>query len=195
MFKGGGMEQAEDVAILARIARGDQKAMMTFYDRQFGLVAGFCRRLVSDPGLADEVIQDVFWEVWRRARDYDPARAGVAAWLLLMARSRVIDGLRRGRRRAQEDLVDHEDVRVESAAAGDTVEQVVEMRERDTRIGSAVKTLPDVQRDVIERVFWRGQSAREVAEVQGVPLGTVKTRLRLGLGKLRGMMEAEPDDA
>jgi RNA polymerase sigma-70 factor (ECF subfamily) len=189
------MTDPEGERLLRRIADGDQDAMMTFYDAYFGVVAGLCRRMVADRDAADEVVQDVFWHVWRHAASFDGGRAGVATWLLVLARSRALDALRR-RGRHGDDTQFWEDLPPTAVpAAPDDVPAAVEHNLAREHLYRAFAQLPDVQREVIGSVYFRGRSAREVADRQQVPVGTVKTRLRLGLEKLRRVMEAETDEA
>ncbi len=180
--------------LLGEVANGSQEAMLKFYDGHFGLVAGFCRRLITDRGVADEVIQDVFWQVWRQAHDYDAQRAHVTTWLLTIARSRAVDALRRTKRDRQWSNVDDlagEGLNIPAAPVED---QIVQQLDRE-RIRDALQGLPLQQRDVLFRVHFEGRTAKEVATMESVPLGTIKTRLRLGLDKLRKALEVEQDDA
>lgn len=186
------MTDSEENTLIRRIAEGDQEAMMAFYDRFFGLVAGFCRRTIQDPGTADEVIQDTFWQVWRQSASYDAERARVSTWVLMMARSRCLDALRRSARVAPTDPWDDVPERL-LATAGDEVPAHVEGRLDQERVQAAFQTLPDAQRSVVLRVYLQGKTAQQVAEEQEVPLGTVKTRLRLALDKLRRVLEVHPD--
>jgi RNA polymerase sigma-70 factor (ECF subfamily) len=193
------MSDQEGAALLGRIAAGDDAAMMAFYDRYFGLVAGYCRRMVSDRESADEAIQDTFWQVWRQASRYDPERAAVATWLLVLARSRCLDALRRLEReppRAGEPFSDAEDASdppMARLAAPDDVEGLAEQRWTMAAVRRAFATLPEAQRETIRHVYFLGESAGRVADREGVPVGTVKTRLRLGLTKLRRVLEVEID--
>lgn len=176
------MRDPEGEAWLLRIAEGDQAAMMRFYDRFFGLVAGYCRRMLPDRELADEVIQDVFMRVWRSAERFDPERAGVATWLLVIARSRSVDALRVSRRTVSGDS--WEELAVPPAAPDDVAEEAAGRLEQES-VRRAVAGLPDTQREALTMVYLEGLSGQEAAQRQQVPLGTLKTRLRLGLEKLR----------
>ncbi len=177
-------------AWLARIAEGDQDAMMRFYDRYFGLVAGYCRRTIPDRESAEEVIQDVFLMVWRSAARFDAERSGVATWLLVMARSRSVDALRKARRSVAGDS--WEDVAEPPAAPDDVAEDAAGHLEQDA-VRHAVAGLPAHQREALTMVYLEGLSGQEAAQRQQVPLGTLKTRLRLGLAKLRDVLGGESD--
>lgn len=178
--------------ILRRMAAGDQEAMMQFYDQYFGVVAGFCRKLISDREAADEVIQDTFWQVWRTAGLYDAGRAPVIGWILTIARSRAIDRLRKIARQPDAAALD-EAVGLSPTAVG-TVEGAVLQHEQEESLYEALNGLPEAQRTMIYAVYLRGQTAEEASMRQKIPLGTAKTRLRLGLDKLRRMMEVSTDE-
>ncbi|AEW05660.1 RNA polymerase, sigma-24 subunit, ECF subfamily [Sulfobacillus acidophilus DSM 10332] len=174
-----------DQELLTRIAAGDQDAMMAFYDRYFGLVAGYCRKLIHDRMQADEVIQDVFWQVWKTACLYDAGRASATVWLMTIARSRAIDRLRR---LAKETATVEWDAAGEAVTSSNNVEQAVVARSAQDALYDALDQLPDAQKAMIAAVYIRGQTAEQAARRQQIPVGTAKTRLRLGLEKLRRMV-------
>lgn len=188
-------ESAEPNDMMRAIAMGKEDAMMAFYDTYFGLVAGFCRKMIYDRGTADEVIQDIFWQVWRQAGEYDPARAKISTWLLTIARSRVIDGLRRLKRQDWLVVEEHEGSELAETLRSNEVESAVEANFERHRIRQALQNLPPPQRDVLYRIHFEGRTAKEVADHESVPIGTIKTRLRLGLEKLRKVLEVQADDA
>ncbi|POB09625.1 MAG: RNA polymerase sigma factor [Sulfobacillus thermosulfidooxidans] len=173
--------------LLSQIAQGNQQAMMEFYDQYFGIVAGYCRKMIADRNIADEVIQDTFMQVWRTAAVYDAGRAPVTGWLLTLARSRAIDRLRKVAREPTQAGLD-EAVGLEGGPS-DQVETAVVKREAETTLHQAMETLPAAQKNMIEAVYIRGQTAEEAARRQNIPVGTAKTRLRLGLEKLRRALE------
>ncbi len=181
----------DDTALLRQIAGGDQQAMLQFYDKYFGIIAGYCRKVIFDRDAADEVIQDVFWQVWKTANAYDVGRAQVSAWLLTIARSRAIDRMRKIARNADRLMVD--EAAGLNVVASDNVEYVASSRETQTELLEALEELPPTQKSMIEAVYFRGQTAQEAAGRQQVPVGTAKTRLRLGLDKLRRVMEVKSD--
>ncbi len=181
----------DDQALLRQIADGDQAAMLIFYDRYFGIIAGYCRKLVFDREAADEAIQDTFWQVWKTAALYDAGRAPVAAWLLTIARSRAIDRMRKISRESERMVMD--DGQAVAMASGDNVEQSAFLRETQNEIWDALDRLPEAQRTMIEAVYFRGQTAEDAARRQQVPVGTAKTRLRLGLDKLRKTLGVNAD--
>lgn len=185
-----GEADTQSVQLIERIAQKDQEAMMAFYDHYFGMVAGLCRRLIHDRQVADEVIQDTFWQVWQTAARYDPERAQVGSWLLMLARSRALDALRKlGRQPSTEEWASVP--ANEAATPADAISAEVERRWQQSRVRAAFEDLPPPQREAVHKVFWQGWTAQEVAAAQEVPLGTVKTRLRLALNKMRQVLEVE----
>jgi len=182
----------EGAALIARIAAGDRDAFGRFYDAFAALVFGLIRRILRDQQAAEEVLQDVFWQIWREAPHYDPDRGSPEAWLLMRARTRAIDKLRSIRRREKTFVtpVDEAIARPGERAA-DSAGMVAEDRRT---LDAALAELPPAQRRVIELAFFEGLTQSEIAARLGEPLGTVKTRARLGLERLRGVLneEAQP---
>jgi RNA polymerase sigma-70 factor, ECF subfamily len=170
--------------LIRRMAGGDADALAAFYDAYASLAFGLLRRILG-PEEAAEVLQDVFWELWRGARDYDPARGSPEAWVTVRARSRGIDRLRSLRRREEMVAAPLADIAPEDEARNPGV--VAE--ERDA-VRGALAGLPGNQRQVIELSFFGGLSQSEIAARIGQPLGTVKTRMRLGMERLRGLVGA-----
>jgi RNA polymerase sigma-70 factor, ECF subfamily len=176
----------EGEEIIRRMARGDRDAFVRFYDRYAPLAWGVLRRMFADAGEAAEVLQDVFWELWRRAATYDAVRGTPEAWVMVRARSRAIDRLRSVRRRETMFPASLEDAGAVPAGAADPAPVVVA---RET-VRGALKALPDGQREVIELAYLGGLSQSEIAARLAQPLGTVKTRMRLGMERLRDLMGA-----
>jgi len=172
-----------DQASLARIARGDQTAFAELYDRHARLVYSLALRILQDGADAEDIVQEVFAQVWAQADRYDASRGAVAAWMLTLTRSRAIDKLRakRARPEAATEANAAESV-IDSAAAQDlellSAEQV-------TRLQRALKELPDAQRTALELAYYEGLTHVEVAARLSEPLGTVKTRIRQAVMKLR----------
>ncbi|HEV3469886.1 MAG TPA: sigma-70 family RNA polymerase sigma factor [Pyrinomonadaceae bacterium] len=169
-------------------AGGDQQALAALYDATSRTVYGLLLRILADQGAAEEVLLDVYAQVWRQAADYSAARGSPMAWLTTIARSRAIDRLRRGRqeRERAEPLEAFEQV----AAMGASVEDDVTARERAGVVRAALSALPAEQREVIELAYYGGLSHSEIAAARGLPLGTVKTRTRLGLTRLRETLKS-----
>lgn len=171
--------------LIRAMAAGDREALGRFYDRYAPLVHPLLLRLVGDPAEAADVLQEVFWEAWRAAAGYDPARGTPEAWIVVRARSRGIDR-RRALRRKDEVFVAPVDERLAVAAgpAGDAADRAT--------LDRALGALPEEQRAVIELAYFGGLSQTEIAERLEQPLGTVKTRLRLGLERLRRSLTERP---
>lgn len=169
--------------LIARIAQGDQAALATFYDRTSPQVFGFICKILNNREAAEEVTLDVYTQVWRQAHTYDQRRGAPGAWLMTVARTRAIDRLRA---RANEyGRIESLDA-VELFASSDaTPEQNVEGQERRRYVQEALVGLTVEQRQAIALAYFYGLSQSEIAEKLQVPLGTVKTRMRSGLIKLR----------
>ena len=173
----------ELISYVQGIARGDQAALAALYDSTNRLIYGLILRVLGDAGTAEEVLLDVYTQVWRQATSYDISRGMPLAWLTTIARSRAIDRLRSGwqdqRRKEPMDLLKDR----ETAAASPEDMTVVSERQRFVR--SALALLSPEQREVIELAYYGGLSHSEIAAKLNQPLGTVKTRTRLGMIKLR----------
>ena len=180
-------DDASDLDWVGRIARGDRDALAALYDRHARSVYSLALRIVRNQPDAEEVVQDVFAQAWRTAGRYDRRRGAVPAWLLMMTRSRAIDRLRRGRGEPPRQ----DDERVWGVlAAGDTPpDERAAHGDRVARLRTALEALPFLQRAAIELAFFEGLTHTEVAARLEQPLGTVKTRIRLGLLKLREALE------
>jgi RNA polymerase sigma-70 factor (ECF subfamily) len=176
-------------ALLARIAQGDREAFGRFYDAFAGLALGLIRRILRDPAASEEVLQEVFWQIWQEAARYDPHRGSPEAWLVMRAKTRAIDRLRATRRR-EKTFVAPVDEAVASAP-DDPTENPGVVAERRRFVRSALDGLPEPQRRVVELAFFEGLTQSEIASRLGEPLGTVKTRARLALERLRSLVKRE----
>lgn len=168
--------------LLPLVARGDERAFEQLYDLLVPAVHGLVLQVVRNPAHAEEVTQEVLVEVWRTAARFDPARGSVRAWVATMARRRAID-----RVRAAQAATDR-DVRVGSASMerdADVTADAVEVRLEQQQVRRCMGGLTTLQREAVTLAFYRGHTHREVAGLLAVPLGTVKTRLRDGLIRLR----------
>lgn len=173
-------------ALIARIAAGDRDAFSRFYDLLAPIAFGVIRRVLRDQEAAADVLQEVFWQVWREASRYDPTRGSPEAWVVMRAKTRAIDRLR-SIRRVDRTFVAPVDESVARPDAEPAENPAVRAEERGL-VQGALAQLPEPQRRVIELAFFDGLSHSEIAARLGEPLGTVKTRARLGLERLRGVM-------
>ena len=173
-------------ALIRRVADGDQSALTTLYDATSRFVFGLILRVVGDRATAEEVLLDVYTQAWRQAASYDEQRGAPLAWLMTIARTRGIDRLRSGRyeRHNKEPLESMGDV----TATTSSPEEDSVIAERRGLVHSALDALSTEQREVIELAYYSGLSHSEIALRLGQPLGTVKTRTRLGMMKLREML-------
>ena len=168
---------------ITRIAAGDETALAELYDASSRLVYSLALRILSNPSDAEEVTLDVFTQVWRNAGTFESARGTVMAWLVTMARSRAIDRLRSQKNHPLNAGGEKEMADLASLGASPESQTIGE--ENVQQVRHALDQLPGDQRDAILLSFFNGLSHPEVAEKLGIPLGTVKTRIRLGLSKLR----------
>jgi RNA polymerase sigma-70 factor (ECF subfamily) len=179
----GSYADLDDVEVLAEAARGNVRALAALYDRYAALALTMARRMLGEAG-AEDLVQDVFMEVWRRADAYDPARGTVRTWLLVRLRSRALDRLRSATARRE---VPTEDVAPNRAAP--EVEDPSLVPDRRA-VREALAQLPDDQRQVLELAYFQGMSSSEIAERMGSPIGTVKSRTAAAMVKLRAAMTA-----
>jgi RNA polymerase sigma-70 factor, ECF subfamily len=171
-----------DEDLLLAVARGDQAAFEVLYDRLAPLVHGIVRRVVRDPSQSEEVTQEVLLEIWRTAVRFDPARGAVRSWAATMAHRRAVDRVRS----EQAARVRTEKVGIRDQVRDhDEVSETVERRLEYQQVREALSALTDLQREAVELAYFQGYTYRQVAELLGTPLGTIKTRMRDGLIRLR----------
>jgi RNA polymerase sigma-70 factor, ECF subfamily len=171
----------DDASLVRRIADGDESALATLYDRWAQPIYSVVAHLLRDADGAEDVVEETFWQVWQRASSYDASRGSVRTWILTIARSRALDRLR-SRKRSREDLTD--DLGFVRDPGSDP-SQDAEGAERRRLVYAALTELPDDQRRALELAYFHGLSQSEISELLGQPLGTIKTRMRLGMQKLR----------
>lgn len=184
---GGGVD-TELSSLLALSSRGDHEAFAELYDRTSSRVFGLARRVVRDPAQAEEVAQEAYLDVWRQSARYDAARGGVLAWILIITHRRAVDRVRSTESSRQRDT------RFATLGAGTEFDEVVEAvtSSLDTaRVRKALSTLTDVQREALTLAYYGGYTYKEVSELLDVPLGTIKTRMRDGLIRLRDTLGVE----
>jgi RNA polymerase sigma-70 factor (ECF subfamily) len=175
--------------VVARMAGGDRDAFARFYDRLAPLLYRLILRIVREPADAADVLQDVFWEAWQGAAAYDPARGTPEAWMVTRARTRAIDRMRAVRRRSETFVAPLDEAAAAPAGRGD--DPATRAADRGMAL-SALARLPETQREVIELAYYAGLTQTEIADRLKQPLGTVKTRMRLGLERLREAARATP---
>lgn len=169
---------------MRRVARRDQTAFDSLYNRYAGLVYAVALKALGSSSDAEEVVLDVFDQAWRTAERYDERRGRVDAWLLVMARSRSLDRLRQRQRGARVAQAAEEQAAMAPLAFAGPEEDVL-VAERRKAVMAALGELPESQRLALELAYYKGLSQSEIAESTGEALGTVKTRMRLGMIKLR----------
>jgi RNA polymerase sigma-70 factor, ECF subfamily len=176
-LKGG----STDLTLLSAIRSGDERAMAALYDRYSGLVYSVTLRVLCDSGAAEDLLQEVFLQLWRNPGEFDASRGSLGPWLAVIARNRAIDVLRK--RRPETDIADIV-VSVEPDMAGET-----ERARAMEKIRGTLGTMPPAQRSALEMAYFEGLTHSEIAAKTGEPLGTIKTRIRAGLLALRKTFE------
>ena len=168
------------------MARGEASAVADLYDRHARAVYSLALRMLDDAAEAEDVVQDVFTQAWRQAGLYDPARAPVVGWLLVIARARTLDRLRARRSRVALVGAGPDAATVVDLSPGQDVQAIG--REQGSKVRAALAALSAAQREAIELAYYKGLSQSDIAERLEQPLGTVKTRIRSGLLKLRELL-------
>lgn len=166
-----------DAALVSAIRSSDEAAMAQLYDRYSGVVYSVALRVLGDTGAAEDILQEVFLQLWRNPGIFDASRGSLPAWLAVITRNRAIDSLRK--RRPEDEITD-----VVVSVEPDLVRGVEWSRTLD-KIRGALGTMPSLQRSALELSFFEGMTHTEIAEKTGEPLGTIKTRIRAGLLLLR----------
>jgi RNA polymerase sigma-70 factor (ECF subfamily) len=184
-----------DADLIGRAAEGDARALEVLYDRYSRVVFSFGLRIVGDPQLAEELLQEVFFRAWQQGGSFRSNKGSFITWLLSITHNMAIDEVRKRRRRPQKaDSEDPESVLAAVPDSGPDVEDEVWLGALRDTIGGAMASLPPAQRQAIEMAYFRGLTQREIAEQLGEPLGTIKTRMRLGMQKLRDQLEGNQED-
>ena len=174
-----------DEALVALVARGDEDALAELYERVGRVAYGLALRVLRDDRHAEDAVQEAFLQVWRSAATFRAERAKASTWILTLVHRRAVDLVRREERRQADPLTD------DSAAgvAPEETEEAAWLRFERERVQSALKQLPDVQREALELAYYGGFSQSELAERLGVPLGTIKSRMFAGLARLRELLD------
>ena len=181
-------DQSDELALVERLRARDQSALDTLYERYSKVVYAIALRVVGQPADAEDVVVDSFWQVWQQAANYDVSRGQLRTWIVTIARSRALDRLRVLRR---SPLAEAEEVDMlgREVVADDDPEQAAWLSQKSYIVRSAMAALPREQRQALELAYYHGFSQSEVAQRLGEPLGTIKTRIRLGMMKLREQLQ------
>ena len=184
------IKEWSDEQLIAQVARGDTTAYEMLYDRYAAAGLGLALKITGDQALAEEVLQETFWRVWRKADLFQNQRGAFTSWFFGIARNLSIDMLRR--RRTQVQPADESDRMIEQTADPSLdVPETAWLRLKHQQMRAAIESLPDEQRYVIELAYFRGMTRQEIAQATGEPLGTVHTRARLALQKLRDELQLQ----
>ncbi|MCS4490702.1 sigma-70 family RNA polymerase sigma factor [Corynebacterium sp. ES2775-CONJ] len=176
--------------VLKRVAAGDKRAFSDLYDELSPNVMGVCMHILRNPQLAEEVAQEVFIEIWRKAGSFEPAKAAARTWVLRMARSRAIDRLRS---MTAEMSRDHKDATLNAVTRFDSVEDAALASVEAVRLRRAIDRVGEPHRSALLLSYFGGLSNPELAAHTNIPLGTAKTRVRDGLKKLRQALLSTPE--
>lgn len=184
------IKEWNDEQLIAQVARGDTAAYEMLYDRYASAGLGLALKITGDQALAEEVLQETFWRVWRKADLFQNQRGAFTSWFFGIARNLSIDMLRR--QRSQGQPVDESDRMIEQTADPSLdVPETAWLRVKHQQMRAAIESLPNEQRYVIELAYFRGMTRQEIASATGEPLGTIHTRARLALQKLRDELQMQ----
>jgi RNA polymerase sigma-70 factor (ECF subfamily) len=181
-----------DEALVALVARGDEDALAELYDRVSRIAYGLALRVLRDERHAEDAVQEAFLQVWRSAATFRAERAKASTWILTLVHRRAVDLVRREERRQADPLTD--DSALARTPEHEQTEEAAWLRFERERVQSALKQLPDVQREALELAYYGGFSQSELAERLGVPLGTIKSRMFAGLARLRELLADSTDE-
>jgi RNA polymerase sigma-70 factor, ECF subfamily len=177
-----------DEDLMVRVSTGDASAFEIIVDRHSDVAFSLAYRMCGRRGMAEDIVQESFLSLWRSGARYDRARGSVRSWVLGVVHNRAIDLFRRDSIRTSKDVVD--EGAVERLPAAESTEREAERRDEASQVRTALSGLPEEQRKVIELAYFGGFSHSQIAEMLGLPAGTVKGRMRLGLTKLRVSLQA-----
>lgn len=175
-----------DAALIAKMRSGDESALSTLYDRYSPMLFGVLMRVLNDRQAAEEVLQDLFLQLWRNADQFDPNRGSLPAWLMVIGRNRAISRLRG--RRDREVLEEEEGDFAGTFASPQNIEDEAARNQMARNVSTALQQLPAEQRQAVELAYFEGMTQSEIASKTGIPLGTVKTRVRTAMQTLRQVL-------
>ncbi len=168
-----------DAALVARIVQRDESALAALYDRYAGMLSSVLNRILRDTQAAEEILQDIFYQLWRTAGQFDASRGSLPGWLLVIARNRAISRLRRHNPASGEELLEN------TVVLPTNLESSIAQQQMVGKVRGAMESLPKEQRAALELAYFEGLTHSEIAARTGDPLGTVKTRLRSALETLK----------
>ena len=184
-------QNAADQELMRRVVAADEAAFSALYRRFAPGLYSMVYEILGDAKEAEDVVQESFVQMWKKASSYDPARSGAFTWAVMISRNRAVDRLRARQRRGRT----LEAAAAESAAAppehSEQADQMLDHAEERTRIRNALSRLPEAQRNAIDLAFFRGLTQAEISTKMGEPLGTIKARIRRGLIALRAFLESK----
>ena len=184
-----------DVDLMLGIQSGDADALSQLYDRYNGIVKALILRIIHNDSEADDLLQEVFMEIWNQAKNFSPEKGKPLGWMVTLTRRRAIDALRKKQAYARaEERLQAEPEQQPLAWVQNTTEKEIEAGDTRVLMAKVINSLPEAQQQVIELAFFQGMSQREIASHTNIPLGTVKTRLELGLKKIyEGLKELKDE--
>jgi RNA polymerase sigma-70 factor (ECF subfamily) len=187
------IKERSDEQLIAQVARGDTAAYETLYDRYAAVVMGLALKITGDSSLAEEVLQETFWRVWRKADLFQNQRGAFTSWFFGIARNLSIDVLRRQLTQGR-PASESEKIMENTADSSPSVPESAWLKLKHEQMRTAIESLPKEQRSVIEMAYFLGMTRQEIATATGEPLGTIHTRARLALQKLRDELQLQGFD-
>jgi RNA polymerase sigma-70 factor (ECF subfamily) len=174
-----------DLDLMHAIQQEDPGGLSLFYDRYSGILKALILRVIHNDAEADDLLQEIFMEIWNQAKNFSPQKGKPLGWMVTLARRRAIDALRRKQAYARaEERLQQETEQQPDAWVHNATEEAINFRDTRVLVRRVIDTLPEAQRQAVDLAFFRGMSQREIAAFTNTPLGTVKTRLELGLKKI-----------
>ena len=183
--------QESDRTLIQQIGAGDQKAFGILYDRYKTLVFSLAVKIAGSHETAEDITLDVFTQIWEKADRYHSEKGSVKGWVASIARYRAIDVLRRRKVRMDINRPQRFDIQLETLPSNDNPGKALELEVTRHKVSDAINRLPEDQQEVLAMAYFKGHTHRQIAEALNEPLGTIKTRIRLGLQKLRQMFKNE----
>lgn len=184
------MNHLSDEKLIRKVKQGDVTAYQTLYDRHGSQLLGFCIKIVNDQAQAEEIVQETFWRVWDSAHSFNHTRGTFPSWLYRIARNLAIDTLRQ-RHYTVEESLDATETAEKHLIAEHDVAEATWLSLQQEQVHLALAELPAEQKDVINWIYFQGKTRREIAQAENIPFGTINTRAKLALDKLRRALQAQ----